>query len=724
MKKAFVFWAGVLFAVTALARSYSLTDQQWRLKPFAKDPDPAWLKYEFDDSSWISQKQPAQWQMLPEFEWKYGGKMFYRARFEFKPEPGKTCYLHFKGVFYYARVWLNGYYLGRHAGYFAPFEFDVSNHLRDHNLLAVEVDCPYEEGEHDKRHVTGVFGYWDVISWKRNPGGIWGDVQIIETGTARFRRVWLGTKKLEAGSARIQVYGEMRSLPLSREPYKIAIELAPENFSGQSFQLEFGLTGEPGENYFKKEFVLEKPELWNSWDRGRPNLYKVSVKAVLGGKVQDEDSFITGIRTIEKRCQPGQRKEGLCWQFALNGQPLFIRGNNYAPADAYLARALPETFQKDMELARQSYYNMLRVHAHIDRPELYEAADRAGILLWQDFPLQGMYAHEPGIYEEAIHQAPEMVYLLGSHPSLALYSCQNEPAVFKTEWDVRVLDAKLKQILEQTDGTRPVNLASGLVGESDAHLYFGWYISKPDGFPKAMHYPVLKGSMAFITEFGAQAFPNYGDALKFIPPDIKQIDWNDLEQFYMLQKKNMDKYVPLKPGMELNDYIDATQQYQARLQKFHIDWMRSVKYQENWGIVSFLFNDPNPAISWAVVDYWRQPKKAYYAVQSAFQPVYAFVTWKFAPYRVKQTIKLPVFVVNDLLETYEAKINAEITHDGQKVLEQNWQTRLEPDMAAKKIDTISFKAGSEGDYYLKLTLTAPGLEWPVENITDLKVGGR
>jgi len=724
MKKFLVLAAGVLLAFSVSAKEYSLTKEPWRLKPFEGSPDQSWMSYGFDDSSWVSQKQPAQWQMLPEFEFKYGGKMFYRTRFDFTPEPGKTYYLRFNGVFYYANLWLNGYYLGRHAGYFAPFEFDVTHQLRGRNVLAMEVNCPYEEGEHEKRHVTGVFGYWDVISWRRNPGGVWREVELAEAGTARFRRVWLGTRRLEGANAVVRLYGEMRSLPLAREPYRITVELEPENFYGRSYHLEFGLTGEPGENYFQKEFTLEAPELWNTWDRGKPNLYKVSVKALLAGEVQDQTVFSTGVRAIEKRCQKGERKEGLCWQFALNGRPIYIRGNNYAPGDAYLSRATRETYEQDLALARESNYNMLRVHSHVDRPEFYDAADAAGILLWQDFPLQGMYVHGEPIYEEAVGQAPEMVYLLGSHPSIALWNCHNEPAIFKTEWEVRKLDQKLKQVLEYADPTRPVNLASGLVGETDAHLYYGWYVGKADGFPKAMHYPVLRDSLAFITEFGAQAFPNYEHALRFTPPDINQVDWQDLQDRYMLQKKNMDKYLPLKPGQDLEQYVAATQEYQARLQKFHIDWIRSEKYRINWGAVSFLFNDPNPAVTWAVVDYWRAPKKAYYAMQTAFQPVYAFTTWRFAPYPPRRAIRLPVFVTNDLLETYDAKVSALVTFAGKELLSENWEVRLEADMPAKKIDDVSFRPEAAGDYELKLTITAPGLEKPAENLTVIKAGGK
>ena len=721
MKRLVVFFACFLFAFSVLAKSYSLTSEPWRLQPFDREPDPAWLAYDFDDSSWLAQKQPAQWQMLPEFEWKYGGKMFYRTRFAFKPEPGKSYYLRFNGVFYYADVWLNGQRLGRHTGYFAPFEFEVTGLLRDRNVLAVEVNCPYEESRDQKRHVTGVFGFWDVISWKRNPGGVWREVELVETGPARLHNVWLGTTKIAGDAASIRLFGEMSSLAPGREPYKLTLDLTPENFTGKSFHLEFGLTAEPGENHFLKEFTLDRPELWNTWDRGKPNLYKATLKAEQGGRVADEVSFTTGIRTIKKTCQPGMHREGLCWEFVLNNKPIFIRGNNYAPGDAYLAAALPATYQKDLNLARAASYNMMRVHAHIDRPEFYEAADRAGIMLWQDYPLQGVYAHEQGILDDASGQAPEMVYLLGSHPAVAFWSCQNEPSLLSTNWNVRVMDRKLKKIFEAVDPTRSVNLGSGLVGATEAHLYFGWYIGKADDFTTAWSLPILKGSMSFITELGAQAFPAYEDAIKFMDPDLRKADWPYLEEHYLLQKQNMYRYIPLKPGMDLKTYIDATQDYQARLQKFHIDSIRSHKYRSNWGIITFLFNDANPAITWSVVDYERTPKKPYYAIAQAFQPVYAFARWQFAPYRKGATITLPIFVVNDLLVSYDAQVHAEVTHNGKQVAAKDWTVKLEPDMPAKMIDKLSFKAGAEGDYDLNITLSPPVPEKPVENVTVLKV---
>lgn len=94
------------------------------------------------------------------------------------------------------------------------------------------------------------------------------------------------------------------------------------------------------------------------------------------------------------------------WIAYLNGKRLFIKGNNYAPGDTRIATMTPERYAHDLQLAIDCHMNMLRIHAHVEHPAFYEAADLAGILLWQDFPLQWMYRRE--VLPEACRQcAPD-----------------------------------------------------------------------------------------------------------------------------------------------------------------------------------------------------------------------------------------------------------------------------------------------------------------------------
>ena len=80
----------------------------------------------------------------------------------------------------------------------------------------------------------------------------------------------------------------------------------------------------------------------------------------------------------------------------------------------------------DVELRREAGLDLRpRATATSRRPELYDAADELGMLVWQDFPLQWGYART--IRKQAVRQAREAVDLLGHHPSIVTWCAHNEP---------------------------------------------------------------------------------------------------------------------------------------------------------------------------------------------------------------------------------------------------------------------------------------------------------
>ena len=133
----------------------------------------------------------------------------------------------------------------------------------------------------------------------------------------------------------------------------------------------------------------------------------------------------------------------------------------------------PAEFRHDVELAREAGLDLLRVHGHISRPELYDAADELGMLLWQDFPLQWGYARS--IRKEAVRQAREAVDQLGHHPSIAVWCAHNEPVAANLDrtaragqGDAAVHRRPAAPVVEQ-DRARPMGQAGVRAGRRDAH---------------------------------------------------------------------------------------------------------------------------------------------------------------------------------------------------------------------------------------------------------------
>ena len=122
------------------------------------------------------------------------------------------------------------------------------------------------------------------------------------------------------------------------------------------------------------------------------------------------------------------------WIASVNGERLFLKGSNQGPTRMAIAEATPDgAARATCELACDAGLDLLRIHAHITRPELYEAADEAGLLLWQDLPLQWGYAR--GIRKQAVRQAAAAVDLLGHHPSIAVWCGHNEPMAIENDPD-------------------------------------------------------------------------------------------------------------------------------------------------------------------------------------------------------------------------------------------------------------------------------------------------
>ena len=101
-----------------------------------------WANPNFDDSSWAIVQVPHTWNVMPDYS-EYEGVGWYRKTFVIPSESQDThLRLRFEAVYYLARVWLNGQYLGQHEGGYTLFEFDVTSIAKpgSENVIAVQVD--------------------------------------------------------------------------------------------------------------------------------------------------------------------------------------------------------------------------------------------------------------------------------------------------------------------------------------------------------------------------------------------------------------------------------------------------------------------------------------------------------------------------------------------------------------------------------------------------------
>jgi beta-mannosidase len=684
-------------------------DGTWELLPVDE------FKDRYPDEGWLELEVPSHWQQHDDLE-SYAGKVVYRKSFPFRRTRGKRYRLRLNGIFYRSVVYLNDRRLGQNEGYFFPQEYEVTGILKGKNTLLVEVDCPDEDDPANKTSITGVFSHWDALDPETNPGGIWLPVEIVPSGELYIKETRLQVEDLGVNSpATIACHVTVDAQAATSAELRVVV--APHNFDGerQDFRKEVNLS--PGLNEVEVPVTIEDPKLWWTHDQGYPHLYRVTLAASATGskRPSDEVELNLGLRTFEMRD----------WIPYLNGRRFFVRGNNYGPGDTRLATVTDERIRRDLELAKEANMNMLRLHAHVEHPSFYEAADEMGILLWQDFPLQWAYAKE--VLPEALRQAEKMVKHLYNHPSVAVWCMHNEPGILpepqgarwpwvaKTlfallfhNWNRDKLDSKLKQRVEGLDDTRFVVRSSGewrvplLRKGTDSHIYYGWYrgqdpAEKLEGLAKRLH---------FVTEFGAQSFPNYESSIRFMAQDLEEIDWGRLEARHSLQRKIMDKWLDLGSFEELEELIEASQEHQIAVNRAYIDRLRSHKYRPVGGVLAFSFHDPNPAVQWSVVDYWRVPKQSYHHLKRAFHPQYVFTLLEAQEFAVGQEIAVPIYVVNDSPQAYDqVVIGVEVLgREGARTTHAELSCSLAADSEAELVRLLHFRFQEPGERTLRLRL--------------------
>ena len=686
---------------------------KWELSPVKKFPPST-----DQISSWFTMDVPSHWQQHPDLQ-DCSGKVVYRKKFSIRKKKTGQYRLVFPGIFYWSSVFLNGERLGNHEGYFSPQIYDVTDLLKSKNELIVHVDCPDEKVKNNKRMITGVFSHWDCLDPKANPGGIWLAPQLHWALGGFIDSPCIHTENIGENSARVKT--QIGVTAANDGHAKIRVAFSPATFKGPEYIFEHDVDLVKGKNTFSFLHTLEGPTLWWPHDLGRPDLYKAAITLeTQTGKAMDSWESEIGVRTVEVRD----------WIYYINGVRHYIKGNNYAPSDTRIATVTKEIVEKDIQLAKECHMNLLRVHAHIDHPEFYRAADRAGILIWQDFALQWSYKRE--ILHEAKEQIAKMVRLLYNHPSIVTWCCHNEAiylvdtkdedianigksvfSIFFWSWNRDVLDNELMAVVAKEDPSRFINRSSGEPAAfkkgGDTHWYFGWYrVQGPKrNFDKIVKY--VPKNIRFVTEFGAQSFPNLESSVKFMDKEIKKIDWQKLQERNSLQSDLMDHWIGMYDKNSLAELIDASQEYQSRINQYYIDRIRQKKYNPGGGVVPFMFNDPNPAVQWSIIDYWRVPKKSYFAMQKQLSDQYAFILLNKDEYRAKAVIDIPIFAVNDAKESFK-KVRIELKFsnpEGKSILERGFELDLPKDGPAIQVAQLKQVVGPAGLYKIDLKMSHP-----------------
>lgn len=376
----------------------------------------------------------------------FHGPVWYRRKIS-RPSTGDRLTILFDAVDYLADVYLNQTYLGHHEGFFAPFQFDLTEFLvpGESAELIVRVQDPLETISGDeyfprqrKRWIKGSlslhperpggFPTKPVNDWNftvaQNPptGGISGAVKLISTGAVRLDALFVTPLTLD-GEFHLAVLLDS-SLPESLN-VDLALQLrTPDGYEDASI---LTLEVASGANRIDLESHCPTPKIWKDAvhlsEILEAPLYTLTANIITNNTVTSSQSVRFGFRCVNWNTTP-------TLHFELNRQKLFLRGVNISPTQIGPYPS-PESCCIDLQTVIDANLNFVGLSAHLQSPVFYDIADQMGILIHQEFPLYGAYAsgqiENPDFTANATAMVAEMVYLLWNHPSVVCYSLHAAP---------------------------------------------------------------------------------------------------------------------------------------------------------------------------------------------------------------------------------------------------------------------------------------------------------
>lgn len=121
---------------------------------------------------------------------------------------------------------------------------------------------------------------------------------------------------------------------------------------------------------------------------------------------------------------------------------------------------------------------------------------------------------------------------------------------------------------------------------------------------------------------------------------------------------------------------------------------RRQRYQPVTALFHFMFVETWPSINWGVVDYLRQPKAGYYALQRAYQPILPSIEPVTAVWRRGSEARVRLWAINDTWSACEAcRLAWRIKQGGELLAEGDMTLTLPPD-SGSRVKEIAVTPGS------------------------------
>ena len=614
-------------------------------------------------------------------------------------EAGELTWLSFEGINWKADIYLNGEKLGSIDGGFMRGRFEVSKtlHATGPNALAVLIRKNDTPGSCKQKTYAstgkngGALGIdnptyhasigWDWIPTIRGRNtGIWAEVALINTGAVTLEDPLVTSALPLPDFSHADISLELVAINHTAKPVNGMLR---GSFGTVSFVQPLKL-GASQRQIIKlssathAQLKIDHPEVWWPAGYGEAHLYDVNLSFEAAGKTHHHLAFKAGIRQMT-----GTEEDGKLRLF-INGRRFVARGGNWGFGESML-RYRAREYDAAVRYHREQNFNMIRDWVgQIGDAAFYEACDRHGIVVWQDFwlanPWDGPIPDDNAMF---LANARDYLMRIRRHSSIGLYCGRNEwfpPAP---------LDAGLRKLLAEIH-PGIYYIGSSADGPVSGH---GPYrtLSTPNYFRSA--------DQKLHSEIGAPTIPSI-ESVRLMMPEAalwpQGLDWG-LHDFTLAGAQGGSALLTLIE--EAYGGAKDAEEWVSLAQFLNYETYRAIfesqsKYR--MGVLLWMSHPCWPSFVWQTYDYYLEPTSAYFGCKKGSEPLH--IQWN----SLTEDVEVVNYSAPDA-PGLTAQVEV-LNMDGKSMMQKSFPVDSSQD-STKIVTQMEYPAGLSNVHFLRLTLT-------------------
>ncbi|KAF3484434.1 exo-beta-D-glucosaminidase [Arthroderma uncinatum] len=560
----------------------------------------------------------------------------YREQFKLQPRGGEHFTLQTHGITSKGDIYMNGYRVASkdvQAGSYGGHEYDVTEYVRqgDNCILVKAYPTNY------LRDLAIGFVDWNPYP-PDNGTGVWRNVEFSQTGPVRLSTPRITTDfapGVKMSSVKVSVKTDVHNIGKESVKGDIRGTVGEDGDSRRQHSISASFDLKPGEwKTITMDINPKNPKIWWPATWGDQPLYTAQISAFVGKYTSDGPKKRRfGIRHIHSRVNSRDAIE-----FEVNGKPFFVMGAGYT-SDIFLrfeTGRITTIFQYILDMGM----NTVRLEGKQEHPELYEIADRMGLMVISGWECcdhwEGWTYNKDGFgelwkdedYPTAASSMLHEAEMMQSHPSMLAFLVGSDywpndnatqiyvDALKRMDWNAAIVSSAAKRGFPKLIGPSGMKMD----GPYDWVPPSYWYGDKLGA----------AGAGGFGSELGAGVgTPEIRSMKRFLSEEDMKDLWTKpdkalyhmsagVSQFRDRSIYNKALYSRYGKPESLEDYSLKSQlmDYEATRSQYEAYSAYQSNENSTTGLIYWMLNPAWPNLHWALFDYYLKPIAAYFGTKT------------------------------------------------------------------------------------------------------------